>query len=108
MLNELIKILEKGLISTVNRVNGNNFVRLMHTFAPDHRTIVRSAILPTIFRHRICDHGLRRMCLQLIRASYDFLLWRRRSESEPYGDPREIVGYLHSSSGNRTEPMRCP
>ena len=32
----------------------------------------------------------------------------RRSESEPYGDRREIVGHPHTLSRNRTEPVRCP
>ena len=38
--------------------------------------------------------------------------FRRGSESEPYGDRREIirkiVGYSLTISGNRTEPVRCP
>ena len=29
-------------------------------------------------------------------------------EAEPYGDHREIVGSLHTLSGNRKEPVRCP
>ena len=32
----------------------------------------------------------------------------RCSESEPYEDRREIVGPLHTLSGNRKEPVRCP
>ena len=30
------------------------------------------------------------------------------SESEPYGDRREIVWSPHTLSGNRKEPVRCP
>ena len=40
----------------------------------DHRTILRSAIFPTIFLEIVGDRGLRRMCLQFIPTSYDFLI----------------------------------
>ena len=59
----------------------------------------------------VCDNGLRLRCLQFMRASYDFLLWLSsmfRVKTKPYGDRREIVGSPHTSSGNRTEPVRCP
>ena len=32
----------------------------------------------------------------------------RCSESEQYGDRREIVRSPHTLSGNRKEPVRCP
>ena len=32
----------------------------------------------------------------------------RCSESEPYGDRREIVGSPHTLSGNRKGSVRCP
>ena len=34
--------------------------------------------------------------------------FRQCFESEPYGYRMEIVGYLHSLIGNRTEPVRRP
>ena len=43
---------------------------------PGHRTMFRSANFPYDYRYRtLGDLGLRRMCLQFIRASYDFLPW---------------------------------
>ena len=47
------------------------------------------------------------MCLQHRTTSYDFMLqFSSSSESEPYGDRIEIVGYRHTLSRNRTGPVR--
>ena len=55
------------------------------------------------------DHGLRRVCLQFIRASYHFLLYFcRRFDTETHGDRTVVVGSPQILSGNRTEPVRCP
>ena len=66
--------------------------------------IFQSAIFPTIL-----DIGSDR--------SYDVCVnnstiscsgFRQCFESEPHGYRMEIVGYLHSLIGNRTEPVRRP
>ena len=49
------------------------------------------------------DNGLRRRCLQFMRALYDFLFWLSSIVRT-----KEILGSTHTLSGNRKEPMRCP
>ena len=51
------------------------------------------------------DNGLRHSCGHRAISCSGFL---RFSESEPYGDRREIVGSPHTLSGNRKQPVRCP
>ena len=51
------------------------------------------------------DVGVYNSCWYYTISCSGFL---RCSESEPYGDRREIVGSLHTLSGNRKEPVRCP
>ena len=62
-----------------------------------------------MFLDIVGDHGLRRVCLQFIRASYDILHWLSstfpvRSVRISWGIRTEIVGYPHTLSGARAIP----